>query len=295
MGRLKDHMIQEMKLKNFNDKTIESYTLSVQSLARYFNKSPLHLKNEDLKQYFAFLINTGMSPSTRHVAYYGIRFFYNIHNMNFVLEGIKAPKRPKLIPPVLDQSSIQDIFMNCHTLRYRTIFSLIYSSGLRISEALNLKVYDIDFERKVISINKSKNNKSRLTILSDKEIEILKKYITRYQPKDVLFYHPKDVSKPIRSEHVQKYFKKLISKCGLDKKFHVHTLRHSFATHLLENNVSIFYIMKLLGHSSITSTMIYLHMQRLDTLNIQSPLDLCSISLEKGVDFSKKQIPLLCA
>lgn len=295
MGHLKDHMIQEMKLRNFNEKTIESYTLSVQSLARYFNKSPLLLKNDEIKHYFTFLINTGMSPSTRHVAYYGIKFFYSIHNMNAVLEGIKAPKRPKSIPPVLDQSSIQDILIHCHTLRYRTIFSLIYSSGLRISEALNLKISDIDFERKMISVNASKNNQSRFTILSDKEIEILKKYMTRYQPRDVLFYHPKDVSKPIRSDHVQKYFKHLIIQCGLDKRFHVHTLRHSFATHLLENNVSIFYIMKLLGHSSITSTMIYLHMQRFDNLNIHSPLDLCSINLEKGVDFSNKQIPLLCA
>lgn len=295
MGKLKDHMIKEMKLKNFTSKTIEAYTLAVQSLAKYYNKSPLELSNTDLKDYFYHLLIEGMAPSTRHVAYYGIKFFYNIHNMSFLMDGILGPKIPRLLPPVLDQTDIQLILMNCHTLKYRTIFSLIYSSGLRLSEALKLKLFDVDFDRKIVTINASKNQKSRLTILSDKEIGILKKYINRYQPQDYLFFHPKDNTKPIRTGYIQRYFKKIIKRCNLNEKFHVHSLRHSFATHLLENNINLFYIMNLLGHSSINSTMIYLHMQRLDKLKIPSPLDISSINLDKNLEFSFNQIPLLCA
>ena len=295
MGILKDNMIAEMKLQNFSDKTIEAYTLSVQSMARYYNLSPLLLSSYDIKQYFLYLLNSGASPSKRYIAFYGIRFFYRIHDKEYLMCGIKPPRRPFVIPPVLDQSEIQDILMHCNTLRYRTIFSLIYSAGLRISEAVNLKISDIDFKRKVIFINNSKDYKSRLSILSSKESEMLKKYINRYQPTTFLFFNPRDKNKPIYTGHIQKKFKKIIAQCGLDNKFHVHTLRHSFATHLLENNTSIFYIMKLLGHSSIKSTMVYLHMQRLDLMSITSPLDNSSISLDKNVEFSSKQPSLLCA
>lgn len=295
MGALKNNMISEMKLLGFSGKNIEAYTLAVQSLAKHYNRSPLLLSSYEIKQYFLFLLNLGASPSKRYVAYYGIKLFYQIHNKEYLLSGIRAPKRPVSVPPVLSPEEIQDILVHCNTLRYRTIFSIIYSAGLRISEAVNLQVSDIDFKRKVISINNAKGNKSRLTILSDKASELLKKYMNRYQPTTFLFFNPNNKNVPIHTRHLQSKLKKIVFQCRLNPKIHVHTLRHSFATHLLENNTNIFYIMKLLGHSSITSTLIYFHMQRLDLLHISSPLDINSISLDKSLEISDKQLMLQCA
>ena len=295
MGALKDNMISEMKLRNFSDKTIEAYTLSVQSMAKFYNRSPLLLTSYDIKNYFLYMLNSGASPSKRYVAFYGIRLFYSIHKREYLMKDIKAPRRPFVIPPVLDQSEIQNILMHCNTLRYRAIFSLIYSAGLRISEAVHLRITDIDFKRNVVFVNNSKDYKSRLSILSSKESEILKRYIHRYQPTTYLFFNPKDKNKAIQTGHLQNKFRKIVRQCGYNSKYHVHTLRHSFATHLLENNTSVFYIMKLLGHSSIKSTMIYLHMQRLDFMKIVSPLDTSSISLDKNIEIKDKQLSLLCA
>lgn len=295
MGFLKENMISEMRLRNYSDRTIETYTIAVHKLAQFFNTPPTLLSRTDVKEYLLHLLDSGASPSKRYAAYYGIKLFYDIHHMAYILSDIPAPKRPFVIPPVLDQKEIQEILMNCTTLRYRTIFSIIYSAGLRIGEAMNLKTTDIDFSRRIIIINSSKNNKSRLTILSEKMIALLKKYINRYQPQDYLFFKKHDRAKPLNSSQVRNVFMRIIKQCGLNKKAHVHTLRHSFATHLLENNTNIYYIMKLLGHSSIKSTLIYLHMQRLDFQRIRSPLDTSSISLSKNIELKDNQYPLLSA
>jgi integrase/recombinase XerD len=171
-------------------------------------------------------------------------------------------------------------------------FTLIYSSGLRISEALNLKVSDIDFLRKTIHIRSSKNMKDRYTILSTKASEMLNFYLNRYKPESLLFFVLSDKSRKMQKRYCQNIFHNLVKEAHISKNVHVHTLRHSFATHLLEHDTNIFYIMKLLGHSSIKTTIIYLHMQRLDKMNIKSPLDLSDITLN---DFqSSKLQPVLC-
>ena len=195
-----------------------------------------------------------------------------------------------VIPDVLDESEIETILSYCRTLRYKMFFTLIYSAGLRISEALNLKVSDIDLLRKTIHIHSSKNAKGRYTLLSTKALTLLRFYMNRYKPESYLFFSKNDKTKQMSKRNSQDVFHRLVKEAHITKNAHVHTLRHSFATHLLENKTNLFYIMQLLGHASIKSTVIYLHMQRLDKMDITSPLDSSSISLDKYPDTVPQQL-----
>jgi integrase/recombinase XerD len=280
MGYLRTHMISEMKLHGYSETTIKMYTKCIHQIAYYFMKSPLTLTQNDIKSFFLSLIETHVSSTQQNIFYSSLKTFFKLHNRPDYLNFLPPPKRFYSIPEVLDESEIETILSLCRTLRYKTFFTLIYSSGLRISEALNLKCSDIDFSRKTILIRNSKNGKSRYSILSIKAIKLLNFYFNRYQPEKLLFFSLHDKSIKMSKRLAQDVFHRLVKEARISKKVRVHTLRHSFATHLLERNTNIFYIMQLLGHSSIRSTLIYLHMQRIDKINIYSPLDTSSISLD---------------
>ncbi len=292
MGYLRNNMIEEMKLLSYSDTTIKMYTKCIHNLAYHYMKSPLTITQSEIRDFFLYKIDNGASQMNLHIYYSAIKLFYKIHGQPHYIDFLPAPKREFRIPEVLDESEIQTILSLCRTLRYKFFFTIIYSSGLRISEALNLKLSDIDIVRKTIHIRSSKNMKDRYTILSEKAIIMLKQYINRYNPESLLFFKLKDKSRKMPKRYCQHTFQLLTKEAHITKKVHVHTLRHSFETHLLEHDTNIFYIMNLLGHTSISSTIIYLHMQRLDKMNIQSPLDLASISLEKCSDLSRQ--PSLC-
>ena len=292
MGYLKTNMVEEMKLRNYSDTTIKMYTHCIYVLAHYYMKSPLSISQSEIRDFFLYLINMPSSPTKLHIFYSAIKVFYTIHGQPHYIDFIPAPKIPLKIPEVLDESEIQTILSLCRTLRYKLFFTLIYSSGLRISEALNLKVSDIDIFRKTIHIRSTKNMKDRYTILSSKALKMLNFYLNRYKPESLLFFSLSDKSHKMQKRYCQQVFHDLVKEANISKNVHVHTLRHSFATHLLEHDTNLFYIMKLLGHSSIKTTMIYLHMQRLDKINIQSPLDLSDITLN---DFQPSILqPALC-
>jgi integrase/recombinase XerD len=280
MGILKENMINEMKLFGYSQKTISMYIKYMTNYSNFYQKSPLIITQFELKSFFLNLIAQNKAPTTLHNYYCALKFFYKINNRPYYMDIIPPPKVPFTIPAVLAQSEVQQILDLCKSLRYKTIFALIYSSGVRISEAANLQLSDIDFNRNMIHIHCSKNNKDRYTILSQKTSRLLKKYINHYKPKTFLFFCLKNNEKALPPRQIQFVFHSIIKELPFLKNVHVHTLRHSFATHLLENNTNIFYIMKLLGHSNLSSTLIYLHMQRIDLLKIVSPLDSSNISLD---------------
>jgi len=170
MGYLQDHMIREMKLMGYSETTIKMYTKCAKDLAYYYMKSPLTITQEEIRDYFYHLINNGASSTRLHINYSALKVFNRIHGQDHYLDFLPHPKRPFSIPDVLDEKEIEDILSRCRTLRYKTIFALIYSSGLRLSEAINLNVSDIDFSRKMIHIRASKNRKDRYTLLSEKVI-----------------------------------------------------------------------------------------------------------------------------
>ncbi len=272
MGFLRNQMQDNMKTRGYSDKTIELYTSCVKCFSYHFMKSPLEITYKQIESFFLFLREKNKSESTIHIYYESLKYFYKMHNMKNRLPYMKFRQINNKLPDILCQKEVEQLLTNCKSLKYRTIFSIIYSAGLRVSEAANLKISDIDFERKIIFIKNGKNKKDRYTLLANETIILIKNYLQIYNPIDYIFYS-NDICKKISVDCIQKAFKNLVQETKITKKIHIHTLRHCFATHLLENGTSIFYIMQLLGHSNIQTTMIYLHMRSLDKLNIKSPID----------------------
>lgn len=276
MGILKDQMISYMQLHGYSQKTIKSYVGCVQTFSNYYLKSPLRISSEEVTNFFLHLRRSNKADATIHMYYESLKFFFRMHKTPHILPKMKFPRLKNHLPLLLDKKDIQVLLQKCNSLKYKTLFTLIYSAGLRISEAINLKLSDIDYSRKTIFIKNGKNKKDRYTILADDAAEILRKYISVYHPINYLFY-AKDIEQHISTDCVQKFFKQHVLECKLNPSAHVHTLRHCFATHLLEKGTSIFHIMHLLGHTNINTTMVYLHMQAPGNLNIKSPL--CDIEI----------------
>jgi site-specific recombinase XerD len=272
-----------MKLHGYSEKTIKSYTSCVQAFSHYFLRSPLFIQKNEIEDFFLHLRTAKKSDSTIHIYYESLKYFYKMHNQLNRLPKISFPRINNKIPVILSKKEVQSLINNSTSLKYKTIITIIYSAGLRISEATNLKLSDIDFERKTIFIRNSKNKKDRYSILANETINLLNNYLQVYKPVNYLFYS-NDIWNKISTDCIQKYFKRLLVQCRFDKSIHIHTLRHCFATHLLEDGTSIFYIMNLLGHSNIQTTMVYLHMQSLDKLSIKSPIDSMSLYDNRASD-----------
>jgi integrase/recombinase XerD len=281
MGALRDRLVSEMKLRGFSQRTIEIYTYAVKRFAVHFNKSPLAVSPEECRSYFLSLQERGISVSGARIVYAALKFLFSSQERLDVLSLVPIPRPRRGLPEIMSRSEVQILFEHCSHKRYKALFSLIYSSGLRISEALALRVEDIDFERRVIRVRSGKGGRDRLTIIGEKAIETLRSYMAVYQPVGLTFYSPADPSRACNVRAVQGFFRSVVKRARLAPRYHVHTLRHSFATHLMEDGVNLFYVMRLLGHSSLSSTMVYLHMRSPASLDIRSPIDSPEFDLDR--------------
>jgi site-specific recombinase XerD len=185
--------------------------------------------------------------------------------------NIRRPNREKKLPVILSKKEVERIIAGISNLKHRTFISLMYSCGLRLSELRNLKVADIDSTRMQIHIRLGKGAKDRYVMLSEKILLMLREYWKKYRPKEYLF-EGASPGKAIAARTIQHTFTKVIAKAGIKKNVSVHTLRHSFATHLLENSVNLIAIQKLLGHNHINTTITYTHLQSAPA-SVKSPLD----------------------
>ena len=254
---------------------VELYVSCVRVFVNHFRRSPLLICTKEIESFFHFLRQQNKSDSTIHLYYFSLKFFYSINNIPDRMPALTFGRIRNRVPIVLSQEKVVKILDCCNSLRYKTLFSLAYASGLRISELRDLTVRDIDFERKQVYVRKGKGGRSRYSILGNRAIQLLRTYMNVYRPHSFLFYSQEDCTVRINEEAIRKELRKLVIKNGLDpREVHMHTLRHCFATHLMESGTSIFHIMQLLGHVNICTTMVYLHMQDLDKLNITSPIDL---------------------
>jgi integrase/recombinase XerD len=294
MGTLKDQMKDYMITRGYSDKTIELYTCCVKCFSYHYLKSPLLISYHEIESFFLYLKQQKKSESTIHIYYESLKFFYSMHNMNNQLPYLNFTHCNHKLPEILSQKEVFHLLEQCNSLKYRTILTLIYSAGLRVSEAANLRLSDVDFNRKQIFIRNSKNKKDRYTLLANETILLIQQYLQIYNPMEFLFYS-NDITKKISTDCIEIYFRQLLARSSIQKKIHVHTLRHCFATHLLENGTSIFYIMHLLGHSNIQTTMIYLHMQSLENLNIVSPIDRYHFSNMNNPDITQNKLFLASA
>jgi integrase/recombinase XerD len=274
MGELKKKMKMEMELRNFSIRTIETYLGWMKSFTLHYGMSPEKLGDEDIRNYLYYLLKEkGASQSSINQAYSALKFFYE-KTLGRDWNGEKIPrsKIPKKLPVVLAKEEIQAIFLSTKNLKHRAMLMLIYSGGLRLNEATHLRSTDIDGKRMMVKV-RGKGNKERYTLLGKKALEILRIYWKLHRPSEYLF--PSRIpDQPISDSTVQRAFKSSLHKSGVKKKASVHTLRHSFATHLLESGTDLFYIQRLMGHTTATTTAIYLHVTRRDLTKVKSPIDL---------------------
>ena len=275
MGKLREQMKGDLELKGLSPNTQEIYLRQVDQFSRHYGRSPRQLGEKEIKEYLLYLIRKKKaSTSTVNQCYHALKFLYEITlNRVWVMARVPRVKSFKQLPIVLDKEEVESLFSVTKNLKHRAILMLIYSSGLRLMEAAHLKVTDIDSKRMLLRIKQGKGRKDRYTILSKVALEVLREYWSQYRPKEWLFAG-RLPGKPLTGRSIQKVLIKAKKLAGIKKSATVHTLRHSFATHLLEAGTNLYHIQLLLGHRSLNTTTIYLHVSRKELARIVSPLDL---------------------
>jgi site-specific recombinase XerD len=265
-----------MVLRNLSPKTQYLYHKAARNLENHFNKAPDQLNDDDVKTFLHSIVtDRKLSQSSLKIAYSALRFLYETTlGKGWVIDRIPYPKTTRMIPQVLSKGEIQRIFDATVTLKQKALLMVTYSAGLRISETARLKISDIDSTRMLLRVDQSKGNKDRYTLLSQVALETLRQYWKEYRPKNWLF--PKDTSPEdhVPIDTIRQAFKRAKKQANLRKPASCHTLRHSFATHLLEAGTDLHTIQLLLGHSSIRTTTVYLHVSNKTLAKIVSPLDL---------------------
>ncbi len=260
---------RELKIRNYSRRTIEAYLSAIKQFQK-FAKEYFLLPNEDVvKNFLLMKKEQNCSPRTLNVFLSAIKFFYKgVLNKSFEI-NIKFAKRDKKIPVVLSHSEIMDIIRTSHNLKHRLIISLAYASGLRLSEVVNLKIGDIDFNNNILHVRGGKGNKDRQTVFPKKLQEETQEIIKKRAYKEYLFVNPR--GKKLNSRTLQKIFKKMLIESGINHSATFHSLRHSFATHLIENGVNLRYVQRLLGHENIRTTQIYTKITDPALKQVQSP------------------------
>lgn len=266
--------IRILELKRYSKQTINSYKNSLFLVNHHFQNKPFkELSDKQLFEFIYHLVKTKkISASYQRQIVGGLKLFYKeIYNRNIPFEYLQVTQREKKLPIILSKSEVNRIIANTNNIKHKALISLVYSAGLRIGELISLKKTDIDSERMQIHIRGGKGKKDRYTVLSPKILTLLREYYKQYRPKEYLFEGQKGGK--YSTESSNQFFKRAVKKAGINKQATLHTLRHSFATHLLEDGISIAHIQKLLGHSNITTTLIYTHIANDALQNITSPFD----------------------
>ena len=275
MGKFSEQMTMDMELKGFASKTQEAYLAGVRGFVRYFGQSPDLLGEMDIRKYLHHLIKErNLSQSTINQSYSAVKFFYQT-TLQREWNALRIPriKGKKKLPVVFSLQEVGELLAVVSNLKHRAILTTIYSGGLRVSEAAHLKVTDIDSHRMMIRVDQAKGNKDRYTLLARRALFALRKYWEVYRPVNWLF--PGNLpDRPVSDRSIQKVLYNAVEKARIQKPASVHTLRHSFATHLAEAGVSLRCIQELLGHTSIRTTSVYLHVAKMDLARIVNPLDL---------------------
>ena len=275
MESICDRLQMDLELKNYSPHTRTCYLARVRDFALHFHQSPEELGKEEIRAYLHYLIKEKkVSQSFISQAYSAIKFFCET-TLGRDWDGVRIPrmKKTRKLPVVLSKQEVWAILSVMKNLKHRAILATIYSGGLRISEAVHLKVSDIDSSRMMIRIGHGKRGKDRYTLLAKHTLELLREYWRCYRPVDWLF-PGKPPTRPISTKAVQLVFRKALPRAGIKKPATVHTLRHTFATDLLEAGTDLCHIQHLLGHMRLETTAIYLHLSRKDIGRIVSPMDL---------------------
>lgn len=266
-----EHLERELKLRNYSRRTIEAYSYCLREFLKksaYGSRGEFNL--DDIKDFLIAKQGQGKSPQTVNLYLNAIKFFYNqIIKINVPID-LRFAKRSKKLPVVLSREEIQRIIENIKNQKHRLLLALSYGAGLRVSEAIGLRVKDIQLDELTIHLKAAKGNKDRITIFSEKLKTDLQNLIGSKNPDDYLFESERGGKLTERT--AQKVFEVAMARARILKDATFHSLRHSFATHLLENGVDVRYVQELLGHQNIRTTQLYTQVTNPTLRNIRSPL-----------------------
>jgi integrase/recombinase XerD len=270
---LRQRMLDDMTFRNMAPNTKKVYSYAVANFSAFHRRSPDKLGIEEVRAYRLHLLKRGLKASSINPIVGALRFFYGTTlGQKDIAEQIPFARKEDALPAILSREQVMQLLRAEPNLKMRTAFTTVYAAGLRVSEVVALTVRDIDSGRMVIRIQQAKGRKDRYVMLSEQLLVILRAYWKRTHPPHWLFPGP-DPSKPVTARSWQRSFRSAADAAGLEDAVTVHTLRHSFATHLLEQGVDIRVIQDLLGHRQITSTTRYARVALDIIRQIQSPLE----------------------
>ena len=277
MTALRQRLIEDLQVRNYSPRTVEAYVAAVAKVAKHFQRSPDQLTNEDVRAFQVHLLNAKTSWSQFNQIVSGLRFFFRTTlGRPAVVEMLPYGKRSKRLPVVLSVEEVAQLLETARPGRERILLQTAYACGLRISEVLNLQVTDIDSARMVVNVRQGKGAKDRQVPLSARLLGELRTWWCGHRTKPWLFpgmFGPSR-QRPMNETSVQRMVKQIVTRAQLRKKASMHTLRHSYATHLLEAGVDVVTLQKLLGHNSLSTTARYLHLSRRQMANLPDLLAL---------------------
>ncbi len=274
MTELRKRMIREIRLRNFSPRTEQTYVYAVANLAKFYKTSPDKLTGEQIQEYLLYLYqNRKLAWSSCNTAYSAFRFFYGkVVKQKEKCFCIPPRKREKRLIVPLTKEEVERIILATKNLKHRAFLMTVYGSGVRVGEAVKLRIQDVDAARKMIRVNQGKGRKDRYTLLPQIVEKILGPYSIKYRPGKWLFYGL-DPNRPLPVGTAQKIYYQAKRRVGITKGRGIHDLRHAFATHLLDAGYDIFVIKRLLGHRALSTTAKYLDVSPTRIREVKSPVD----------------------
>ena len=270
-----EHFMRQLVINGKSESTHENYLRQMAKLALHYGKSPLLLEPIELEEYLYYLVQketSGSQSAFKHLVY-GLRKLFLLYDKEELHVGLPQIPNSKSLPAVLSGMEVKSLLCAFEDMNYRVMFGLAYDTGVRISELINLLIGDIDLERKMVHVRESKCKKDRYIILSGHIVRGIKKHLTLNNPETYLFEHPLRKAIPMSTTTIRNKLKGAIEKAGIKKNVCVHTFRHTYATHQLEAGQNIIAVKEALGHSRIETTLIYLHIAKIDPNNRFGCLD----------------------
>jgi integrase/recombinase XerD len=265
---------QQVALRGQSQSTLENYIKSISRISLHFSKLPDQISDDEINEYLCALALDPKAPSRssfKH-AVYGLRYYFRLIGQNKRAIDLPSLKGDTRLPVIFNRAELRELFMAPTLLKHRIVLTLVYSAGLRGQEVINLKISDVDFERKTIHIRQSKYKKDRILPLSDYMAKGLQKYIKAENP-HIWLFNGKEPDGRYSVRGLSWIMRETIKKTSIKKDVTLHTLRHTYATHLLEEGLNIVTLKELLGHAEIATTMIYLHIAQCPLVKAHSPLD----------------------
>jgi site-specific recombinase XerD len=275
MTPLRQRMIEDLRIRNFSIHTQKAYIRYLAKFAKHYGRSPDRISLEEIRKYQAYLAyELNVSHATLTQVTSALRFLYRVTlRRPWNIELIPFPKPQKKLPQVITREQVAQLLGSVKSLKYRAMLTSCYAAGLRVAEVVHLRVEDIESNRRVIRIQQGKNRRDRYVPLSRNHLELLREYWYAKKPSHWLFPNQRDPKCPLVTRTLQRVCTRARKACGLPKGVTCHTLRHSYATHLLEDGVDVRTIQVLLGHASLSSTARYTHVSTKGILATQSPFD----------------------